>query len=330
MSRSVTAKFLDFIEPRLNRRSVALLACLILSGLFWLLTSLSNEYQDELRFPIVYEGLPEDQLIVNNPEQYVSAEVKGFGFDILWHRFKFESTYITIPANRENLPKVIRNGKEFHYFLTDAKTGRFSTMEDQQLDVLDISPDTIFIQFKPKYIKEVPVRLSAEMTFAKQYGMMSQPILEPDSVLIVGPREQIDSIEFIITEPQTWLELSESVATEVPLRGLNNLPNVRLSHSVVEVELNVVEFTEGSVMVPLQVKAADPNAVQVFPSEVEIKYQVPLPLFDKVVASQFDVSVEINDQTKNNPRLEVVVDRQSEHVTQVKVNPSQVEFIIQR
>ncbi|MDP6931862.1 MAG: hypothetical protein QGG40_03060, partial [Myxococcota bacterium] len=40
-------------------------ACLFLSGLFWLLTSLSKNYIEVIQIPITYENLPENMLVVN-------------------------------------------------------------------------------------------------------------------------------------------------------------------------------------------------------------------------------------------------------------------------
>ena len=85
MSTSLTNKIIQFVQPRLNRRSVAFVLCVLLSGLFWLLTSLSKEYVDEVDIPVAYRNLPDNLLIANEPTILVRAKVKGLGFDLLWH-----------------------------------------------------------------------------------------------------------------------------------------------------------------------------------------------------------------------------------------------------
>lgn len=330
MSNSVATRITNFIQPRLNKRSVAFSLCLLLSGLFWLLTSLSREYVDDISIPVVYKGVPDDMLLMNEPIATVNAEVKGQGFDLMWYWLQFEKLNIQVNTNPSDLPSIQKNGRVLHYILTSDKSGRFATMRSEQLDVLSVSPDTLFLKFAPKFIKQVPIKLNAEIVFQKQFGMVTDPILVPDSVLLIGAKEDIDTILFVLTEPQVWNNVNESLTAEVRLQHDQNIPSLRLSRTNVQVELNVVEFTEGSAMVPLTVLADDPEFVKVFPHEVEVTYQVPLVDYDKVNAEQFQVSVVVNDESVRHSSLIVQMDRKPEAVTQVRINPSQVEFIIQK
>jgi len=330
MSNSVATKIIDFIQPRLNRRSVAFSLCLLLSGLFWLLTSLSKDYVNEISIPVVYNNLPDDMLISNEPTSTVKAEVRGLGYDLMWYWLQFEKVEIGVNANPSELPSIRRNGQEFHYMLTSDKNARMESMKDNQLEIQSISPDTLFLKFASKFIKQVPVKLNADISFAKQYGMVSEPLLMPDSVLLIGPRKSIDTIDYVLTEPQAWNELNESLTSEVALQHFEHLPFVRLSHTNVQVELNVVEFTEGSVTIPLQINSDRSETIKVFPHEVEIIYQVPLADYDNVSAEQFQASVFIDEKSLARTTLIVQIDNQPNTVTQVRVNPSQVEYIIQK
>jgi hypothetical protein len=330
MSNSVATRILDYIQPRLNRRSVAFLLCVLLSGLFWVLTSLSKEYVDEVNIPITYQNLPDDLLIANQPTTVVKAKVKGFGFDLLWYWFQFEELEIPVIADPTELQSIHRKGKQYHYILTRDKYGRMESVEDEQLEILSISPDTLFLEFTPKFTKLVPVKLNADISFAKQFGMISNAVLIPDSILLICPKKDIDTISFVLTDAQSWLGLNESLTAEVPMKKLVGLPFVRLSQTNVQVELNVVEFTEGSVMVPIQVEANRPEMVKVFPSEVEIKYQVPLSSYDNVNANQFLATVILNAKSLGSTSLPVTLDRKPAEVNQIRIIPSQVEFIIQK
>ncbi|MCF8275928.1 MAG: hypothetical protein K9J17_04270 [Flavobacteriales bacterium] len=329
MSNSIAAKFIQFIEPRLNRRSVAFVACLLLSGLFWLLTSLSREYVDEIELPIVYNDLPEDLIVVNEPVSHATAEVRGFGFDLLWHLFNVQQVAIPISIDPSNLPSLKRDGEEWHYVLTDMKNESMAGMKGQQMEILGISPDTIFIKVKPKYLKLVPIRLNAEISFSKQFGMTTHPVLVPDSILLIGPKDAIDTISFVRTQAQSWIGLNESVTADVQLIGFQDMPYLHMDRTSTRVELNVVEFTEGTVTIPLTINADDPSSVKVFPNEVDIKYLVPLSDYDSVFPALFQASVILDDEVRNLSQLVVNIDRYPEFVKQVRVTPAQVEFIVQ-
>lgn len=330
MSSSVATKIIHFIQPRLNKRSVAFSLCLLLSGLFWLLTSLSSEYVDQVSIPVVYKGLPDDMLMVNEPVTTVNAEVKGLGFDLMWYWLRFEELKIQVNADPSDLPFVQKSGSTVHYILTSDKSGRFTSMKSEQLHVLDVAPDTLFLKFAPKFIKRVPIKLNAEISFQKQFGMVSSPLLLPDSVLLIGIEEEIDTISFVLTEPQVWNNINESLTAEVRIQQNKNIPSLRLSRSKVQVELNVVEYTEGRAWVPLTIRADEAKVVKVFPHEVEITYQVPLVDYDKVSAEQFEAVIVVNAQTAQHSSLIVQLERKPDEATQVRINPSQVEFIIQK
>ena len=330
MSNSAANTISEFIRLRLNRRSVAFFLCLILSCLFWLLTSLSKEYVDEVSIPVTYENMPENLLLVNEPTTEVTAEVKGFGFDLLWHMLELEKVQIPILANPSSLPSVRKNGQEVHYVLTSEKTGRMTSIGDDQLEILKISPDTLFLKFETLFTKTVPVRLNADISFLKQYGMTEEPLTEPATIQLSGLREAIDTIRFVLTEKQTWTDLDESLTVEVPLLEVLNSRVVRYSHQTVQVAVNVVEYTEGAVIVPIEVEADDAALVKVYPSEVELRYQVPLADYDGISADQFTAMVQLNATTKGQQLLAVQVVNYPSVVRQVRVNPSQVEYIVQK
>jgi hypothetical protein len=328
MSNSGAAKILDYLQPRLNRRSVAFLLCLLLSSLFWLLISLSKEYTDEINIPVVYENVPENLLIANIPEEAVSAEVRGFGFDLLWHMMDLETVKIRVSANPASLPSLKRNGEEYHYLLSSERTGKLSNIGDDQLEVLRIWPDTLFVKFKPLYSKKVPVDLDADITFEKQFGSINQPVIEPDSVTLIGPEEEVNKISMIVTEKQSWSDLDESLTEEVNLILSDQSSLVKFSSEKVQVTVTVVEFTEGSVTIPLEVNAPNASSVKVFPSQVEVRYQVPLSEYDNMHEGMFKASVTLGD--KDETMLAVNLDEYPAKVKQLRIIPSQVEYIIQQ
>lgn len=330
MSSPLATKIIDFIKPRLNKRSVAFLLSLVLSSVFWLLTSLSKDYVDEVIIPVEYENIPDDYLIANEPITEVTASVKGYGFDLLWYWLNFEEQKITVSANPALLPTVSRNGGRYSYVLTSDKTGSEAKADQDELEVLRIYPDTLFLKFLTKHVKQVPVKLAAKTTYSKQFGVIGNPTLIPDSVFVSGPEAEIDSITAVFTEFQSWENLDESITSEINLVGFSQFPLVQLSQSEVKVEVNVVEFTEGTVSVPLRILAEDSDNVKVYPNQVEVRYLVPLSEYDNVSADQFQVSVNLNEENSKSNSLAVLIDKQPSIVRSVRVVPSQVEYIIQR
>ncbi|MCB9191080.1 MAG: hypothetical protein H6602_05415 [Flavobacteriales bacterium] len=329
MSKLDATTVFEFIEARLNRRSVAFFLCLMLSGLFWLLTSLSKEYVDEIEIPISYNDLPENLLLVNEPTAVVTAEVKGFGFDLLWHWLNFEKINVNVTANPTSLGTVRKAGELMHFVLTSEKTGKLNDLGNDQIEILRIYPDTLFLQFKPLYTRSIPVKLDAEISLMKQYGADGEPVIEPAEIEVSGLKEIVSGIDHILTEKQSWTDLDESVTAEVALINELDTKLVKYSQNTVQVAVNVVKFTEGSVTIPIQVKAGD-RSVKVYPSEVEITYQVPLTDYENIQPGMFEAEVVLDAQSEKQSLLTVTLTKSPDRIRQVKLDPLQVEYIVQQ
>ncbi len=116
MPEASSTEFIQQLKKRLNRKTVVFLACLFLSCLFWLLTSLSKNYIEVIQIPITYENLPEDMLVVNELRDHLDAEVKIYGFDLLWYWFRLDKNALPIDASPSRLRKINREGKGFTFF----------------------------------------------------------------------------------------------------------------------------------------------------------------------------------------------------------------------
>lgn len=321
--------FLNNVRFNFNRRTTAFLACLVLSVLFWLLTSLSREYVEVIQIPVVYHNLPDNQLVVNELANNIDAEVRIFGFDLLWYWIKFETLQIDVDADPETLRSFKRGGDVYHVYLTADQQHNVTAQFDEHFQLLGISPDTLFFKFKPRLYKSVPVLLDAQLSYEKQFGLVGTPSLNPDSVIISGLKEVIDTIDFVRTVPHKLDGLNESVSTTLELQDING-PLLKLSQKEVELELNVVEFTEGKFTTAVEIVGDNSQDIKVYPNTVQVTYMVPLTQYDQVKAEEFRVEVNISGSSwKELSRLNVDVVRKPDEVHQIRVNPAQVEYIIQ-
>lgn len=330
MSQSATANIFQYLKLRLSRRSVVFVLCLLLSSLFWLLTSLSKEYVDQIVIPVKYTNVPEGTLIENKPIEFVNAEVKGFGFDLVWHWLQFEDNAISIQANPDNLKSLVKNGDEIHYVLTESKTGKLNKLDDEEIEVLKIEPDTLFLKFQPIHTKVVPVKLDISYSFVRQFGIDGEVITEPDSIRISGLESLVQEIGFVSTEMIEWSDLDESVSEEVELVVADDTRLVSFDRNSVQVTLNVQEFTEGTVTVPLSVNTDVNEVINLYPNKVEIKYLVSLADFDKITSDMFEARVTLKPESKEQKLLFVEITKYPLNIRQPRANPAKVEYILRK
>lgn len=315
-------------KKRFNRNTVIFLACLLLSGIFWLLTSLSREYTDVVQIPVEYTGVPEDRLLVNELTTTLNVEVKSFGFDLLWFRFNQKRQPLRIQVGDGSLRKVKREGVEMAVILSEERRSEVASMLSDAFQLIQIGPDSLFLDLRPLQRKTLPIVLRAQIDYRKQYGPVGIPELIPDSITVSATPEVLDTLAVLYTERISWSDMHESVTGKVKLLELGRevLPDQR----EVEVHVNVEEYTEKRVMLPIEVRSEGRDvAIQLFPKKVEVVFQVPLSQYDRVSDRDLSVAVDVpEDETRDRLTVEVV--RQPESAQQIRISPQQVEYIIQQ
>jgi hypothetical protein len=95
----------------------------------------------------------------------------------------------------------------------------------------------------------------------------------------------------------------------------------------------VDKFTEGRFLVPVNVINI-PKDIKItpFPKEIEVVFQAGLSNFNKISKSSFSVVFDYM-QYKNDTLVQYlspVVEQKSDLISTLKINPSQIEFLIQK
>src|SRR5205085_10085966 len=84
---------------KLNKRLSAILVCFFIALIFWFLIALSKDYQASFSFPINYNNLPGQKVVVNNLPSTVRLNVKASGFRILSYKFTEKKSPVEIDVD---------------------------------------------------------------------------------------------------------------------------------------------------------------------------------------------------------------------------------------
>ena len=78
-----TIRFKNFLFLFVNKEFLIFLFFLALSGIFWLLATLNESYEKELRIPIRLINVPKNVVITSENADTLSVTVKDKGFTLL-------------------------------------------------------------------------------------------------------------------------------------------------------------------------------------------------------------------------------------------------------
>jgi hypothetical protein len=312
------------ISLKNNRKFKVFLIFLILTSIIWLLVELSKTSTSNVVFNVTYKNLPANKLLQNAPVSEVSLTVRAPGFSLL--RLKTKKPKIMFSL------KSVTTKNDGYYFLPNAQLS-YLNEQFSKIEILNVLQDTIFVDLGKNVTKKVPVNAKLDIKFKLGYNFMEPVKIIPDSILITGSELEVAEISEIPTVPLKLSEVYETIQKELSLELPSNSSGIKLSATRVKLTGKVDKFTEGRFTIPVSIINQPQNImINPFPKEIELVYQVPISNFNNITKDSFSVVFDYNEYEKDTlvHYLSPVVRQKSTLVHSLKINPSKIEFLIQK
>lgn len=296
-----------------REKIVAFSTALIFALLLWGIVNLSRDFNVTIDVPIQIVNLPDDVAISSDVPEYVSVNLTGEGWKL-------------IPIYN-NPPRISLTADDREINLFDQMRNQVSAFSD--LNVQQVEPLSIRIETEQKATKRVPVVAQIELNMRSRYGAVQNPVIEPDSVTIIGPQSRLDGITSWETAEVELRDVNSSVERTIELS--NGPSGVTVDPSSVTFRVEVAEFTESEVRVPVRTRnLPSGEAVTYNPSSVTVRYDVPIDKFGEVQESRpFNAFVEYDDLRADTtgfitPQIENI--REDINVRVRSFRPTQVSY----
>ena len=309
-----------------NKRKVKVfLFILVLTSIIWLLIELSKTYTSSAVFKVQYKNIPSKKLLQNKPISEINIALKAPGFSLLKYKIKKQ----TITLNLRNVVK----GVSSYYLLPNNQIAYLNQQLSGETEVISILNDTIFVELGNNKSEKVPINPSLEIKYKLGYNLIDTLKIVPDSVLITGPEKYVDSIKELTTETLEIKDVYKDIILDLALAQPAKYTNLILSDNKVKIVGKVDKFTEGRFTIPVAIINKDKGVIiNTFPKEIEVVYQAGLTNFSKITKSSLLIVFDF-EQYKNDTLVKYltpIIKQKSEFISSLKVNPSQIEFLIQR
>lgn len=310
------------IKPSNSNVSKKLLLFVIASVIFWFMTKLSKEYENTISYPIEFVDLPNNKLFKTPPIKNISIQVKSSGFKLiasylLPNTIKIDASspevmddksYLLLPKQRLSIQKQINSGVTIDHFIEDTVSLNLGTLQT----------------------KKVPVTLRSDFNFDVGYGIEGDIKLKPDSVLVIGAKEILDTVYSVSTEQLSKTKINGNIEEEIRLLKFPITKNIKLESSEVTIKAKVSKFTEGSLELPFSIINLPENLViSTFPQKVKATYTVSLDNFSNVNADLFEVVCDYNRVSDGITYLIPKLKKSSDLVKNVRITPNRIDFILE-
>jgi YbbR domain-containing protein len=305
-----------------RRRVLTLLACLFLAIAAWLFMALNNKYNYIAKTVIVFKNKPAKRAFYPLQTDTLDLEVEGTGWQLVFARLR-----ISPPSISVNLSQL--NARNF-VVLSDQLYNINKQVGSAQ-KVISVKPDTLYFDFTKQIIKKVNIKLVSQLAFHKQYGLASEVILNPKSVTVAGPQEELSKIVAWPTDTLKINNLQNSTTARIGLQHSIH-KNVSIYPSSTEVKLSVDEFTEKTVEVPLKIlNNRNYNSIKLYPKKVKVTFLVALGSYAQVDANFITATIDVDEwKNLNHRQFAVKITEFPDYCKLISVSPSKIDFVVEK
>lgn len=327
-SGQITQRYQEF-RKKSGQKVLVFLFFFGLSALIWFFNALGKDYSTYISFPVRYTNFPEGKILTNDLPDRLWLKVNAQGNIIFKYKLRSNINPVVFDVKSFASEQGL-NGQQQFFVLTSMARERLQGQLNQEIQIADIEPDTLFFNLADTESKLVPVTANVLISMEKQYLQKGGIQISPDSVMVTGPSNILDSLYSISTEHYEFFNIHDTVTKNIDIQEINN---IQVRPDEVNVTINAERFTESEVKIPIRVENL-PDTIQLktFPRQVTATFRVGLSDYEKVSPEMFRAIVRFDSTMLTAPpkKLQVELERYPGFISTVNYNPSSVDYILEK
>lgn len=309
----------------LNKRKVKVFSLfLICSFLAWFLSNLSEPYESRANFNLNYKNLPDTLLLGNDAVNSIEAKIRTSGFQFLYYNFSNKRVDVDLSQVE------YRNG---NYILTeDAVKKQMERQLSQSISLIDLDRDQLEVNLYQVASKEVPIKADIDLQFKQNYILSGELKINPDKILVKGPKAEIDTLTAIYTSKVEMTDLSSDFSENVLLVFPKSLNNSIFATNRTNVSGKVDKFSEKVFDIPIQVlNFPEGYKVNTFPNSITVLCKATIDQLKTITSKDFEIVADykqLNGSNGNELFLEVT--KKPEKVHGVRLLENKINFVLEQ
>lgn len=312
-------KTLDPVRKNRMKLSVFLLFVFV-SSILWLLIKLSDDYSMTTYLPVNLTDLPNDKWPGDQTGLNLKVTINSRGFVILRAAYLRNGRNLSVSLG--SVP--YRHSSQNEYYIRTANL-RHLAAEAFNVNETNIEFEETELRFILDNLaqKKVAVALNLAISYKQQYSHSSRPQLTPDSILVYGPANILDTMQVIKTQYLQLKDVDKDVS--MPLLLDYNKHQIKLEPNQITLFIDVDRFTETSFIIPIQ--TPEQFNIKTFPDRVQVNFMVSLSDFNKVEAAQFSIALDTTGISFNTNALKLEILQSPPMAKNISLSPESVEYI---
>lgn len=264
--------------------------------------------------------MPTDEVFIDPVPTEIDIKIRDLGSELFRYLFKKrDSLHIDVAqAQRNNNTKI--QGNELSQLIN---TKLFAST-----DLTGYLPATIPIRTAKLDTKIVPIEFDGEMRTSATHLVIDSISIIPNKVKLLGNKEQLASINKVVTEYTVFENLK---ATSQLAAKLKAIEGVTFDPTAVDIYIPIYEFTERQFDVPILSKNSPSSLdVKFFPSRVKVTFSVTLDDYKKISPEDFEIVIDYNTlRNTESDQVELNLTKFPSSIKNPRITPEVVEFLFE-
>ena len=280
---------------RFNKKNwKAVVLCIFAAMVFWFFNALNKNYSTNINFPVTFDYDQERYIPIKSLPSSVRMNVTGSGWDLFRRSLGFKVPPLVVPLEKPaSVHKIVGTT------LPAIFAGQL-----ERLKINFIITDTVRLQIEERLRKKFTVRIdSVQQYLHSDFGLVNQPIVNPDTVWLEGPSNVISSLPetLLLSLPQTNIRKDFNENVELPLEQ-HNLITPQLQK--INVSLDVEKFVEVDKQITLTIINIPSRLKQGgVIKEIACTYRLPVSTSKTFSGDSLKAVVDLNNKPKGTYKL---------------------------
>jgi len=265
-------KLMAAVRSRRGRDALMFLLFLTISAVLWLVLSLNEEEQFDVRLSMKITHVPDSVTLISPGPEALNVSLRARGTQVIKMLAGSKPT-VNIDF------RAYRSNGLLHLSSTELKALARTTAGGSQVSV--VYPDSLVIPYTTHPGFSMPLNIDYKVTVGPQSALNGRPRLSADSVKVfMAPGVAIpDNYNAVTTEPIRLTGLSESETRRVRLIGP---AGSRVIPDSIDVSFDVEPLIFKSRKVVIEpVNVPEGTKLITFPAQIDVFYMVPMSAYVK-------------------------------------------------
>ena len=295
---------------------------MVLSGIFWLITTLNETYEKEFTIPVSIANIPKNAVLTSADTDTIKVTIRDKGFALFSYQFG-------------DVLKKIR--PSFRTYSRHNGMGVVPASDLKKLIAQQLSSTSVITAVKPEKLefyynygnkKRVPLRWSGRVIPEELY-YISRVDYSPDSVTIYASDEKLDSISMIYTEPLNYANFRDTLVAHcevAKIKGVKIVPDqVKVTFVT---DLLTEERIEG---IPIQcLNMPEGKVLRTFPAKVAVKFVTGASIYRTLRPEDFTVYADYEEIRKHpTEKCRIFIKDVPRGISRARLEVNMVDYLIE-